>query len=165
MAGAGDGKFHLKAQVEGLNVFSIVATSLVTTILFFVILYYLKGLYFRTLSAEYERKNAVTFVELQDIRVEQSARLSSYQWTDEENGFASIPIAEAQKEFISRMNSGRAIFPDLPDTAPPPPPVAAAATDDSAAGEVLSPGAEAPAGAESAEDAHAVTEGAAAGGH
>ena len=99
----------------------------------------------------------MTFQELEDIRVEQSARLSSYGWTDEANGFASIPIDEAKKELISRINSGRAIFSDMPGgsvTAPPAP--AAGQTEESAAGEVLNSG---EAAADSAQGGTDSTEG------
>lgn len=81
---------------EDVNVATIAAVGLVTTIIVLVVVMLLVGLYYKTERGEEERKfTGLNQVTRQELAVQQVEKLGSYDWVDVDNGIVSIPIEQA----------------------------------------------------------------------
>ena len=81
---------------EDINVTTIAAVGLVTTIAVIAVIMLLVGLYYQAERGEVQSKyNASDQIIHAELQLEQAERLGSYGWADVEAGAVSIPIDQA----------------------------------------------------------------------
>jgi hypothetical protein len=87
---------------QELDVVGILAAGFAGTVVLVAFVLFLQGLYHRAEGAVLERVVVTAPAEeLQRVRAEQLAGLSSYRWVDEKAGVVAIPIERAM-ELVAR---------------------------------------------------------------
>ncbi len=106
----------MRTTEKGINTGTIALVGFVSTILTFVIIVGLMGLYNTVESKEYQKKIVERMPDdLRRLRSEQQAAINTYRWVDEQNKVAAIPIDRAMELLAAELSANTAGQPEFSD--------------------------------------------------